>query len=303
MGADPNLPNAQTTNQQILDDLQQLQSMEESYLNTLETDTSLTAEEQEAIVEKMNQLSNMRINLYETLSGVNSFFQSALNSSVGTLQEQTDAVKVVEQQLNESKSYVADLAQEQNNKIRLVQINDYFGEKYADHSSLMIIIICTLIPIIILIFLKNRGIIPNSIYTGLVVVISLIGIVFFGMKWLSTISRSSMNYQEFDWFFDPSRAPSANGKTDNPWATNLDIGTCIGDDCCSSGQTFDTTLNQCVGDSTVTDTTSGFSTMTETMVNNIFIKNSGKHKPDYTIDGDNLIKPKQSDSFINYKYK
>jgi hypothetical protein len=301
VAADSNLPNAQTTNQQILDDIQQLQNMEESYLNTLETDTSLTAQEQQAIVEKMNQLSDMRINLYETLSGVNSFFQSALNSSVGTLQEQTDAVKVIEQQLNVSKSYVADLAQEQNNKIRLVQINDYFGEKYADHSSLMKIIIFTLIPIIILIFLKNRGILPNSIYTGLVVVISLIGIVFFGINWLSTISRSSMNYQEFDWFFDPSRAPSATGNTDNPWATtSLNVGTCVGEECCSTGQTYDTTLNQCIGDST---TTSGFSTMTETMINNVFIKNSGKLKPDYTIDGDNLIKPKQSDSFINYKYK
>ena len=306
MPASVNLPNVETTNQQILDDIQSLQTMEESLLISLETNPNLTSQQQQAIVEKMNHLSDMRINLYETLSGVNSFFQSALKSSVGTLQEQTDAVKVIEQQLNDAKSYVTDLAQEQNNKIRLVQINDYFGDKYADHSSLMKIIIFTLIPIIILIFLKNRGILPNSIYTGLVVVISLIGIVFFGINWLSSISRSSMNYQEFDWFFDPSRAPSATGNTDNPWATTgLNIGTCVGEDCCSSGQTYDTTLDQCIGDSTVTDTTttSGFSTMTETMINNVFIKNSGKLKPDYTIDGDNLIKPKQSDSFINYKYK
>jgi hypothetical protein len=294
-----NLPNVETTNQQILDDIQSLQTMEESLLNSLETNPNLTPQQQQAIVEQMNQLSTMRINLYQTLSGVNSFFQSALNSSVGTLQEQIDAIQVVEQQLNDDKQYVNDLEQEQNNKIRLIQINDYFGAKYADHSSLMIIVIFTLVPIIILIFLKNRGILPNSIYTVCVVIISLIGLIFFFMRWLSTISRSDMNYQEFDWVFDPSRAPAPNGNTDNPWSSSIDIGTCVGEDCCSSGQTYDDTLNQCVGDSNV----SGFSTMTETMVNNVLIKNSGKLKPDYTINGINKIKPKPSDSFINYKLK
>lgn len=299
MSDNSNLPDVETTNQQILDDIQSLQTMEESLLNSLETNPNLTSQQQEAIIQQMNQLSNMRINLYQTLSGVNSFFQNALNSSVGTLQEQVQAIQVVEQQLNDSKQYLDDLEQEQNNKIRLVQINDYFGAKYADHSSLMKIIIFTLVPIIILIFLKNRGILPNTIYTILVVIISLVGLVIFVMKWLSTISRSDMNYQEFDWVFDPIRAPAPNGKTDNPWDINLDIGTCIGEDCCSPGQNFDYSLNECVGDSTV----SGFSTMTETMVNNVLTKHSGNHKPVYTIDGNKKIKPNISDSFINYKYK
>jgi hypothetical protein len=299
MPAQPNLPNVETTNQQILDDIQSLQTMEESLLNSLETNPNLTSQQQQAIVEQMNQLSTMRINLYQTLSGVNSFFQSALSSSVGTLQEQVDAIQVVEQQLNDSKQYVSDLEQEQNNKIRLVQINDYFGAKYADHSMLMKIVIFTLVPIIILMFLNNKGILSNSIYTVLVVIISLIGIVIFFLRWISTISRSDMSYQEFDWGFDPESAPTPNGSTDNPWDSSIDIGTCVGEDCCSSGQTYDDNLNQCIGDSNV----SGFSTMTETMVNNVLVKNSGKRKPDYTIDGSNKIKPKPSDSFINYKIK
>ena len=141
--------------------------------------------------------------------------------------------------------------------------------------------------------LKNRGIIPNSIYTVLVVIICLIGLGFFFMRWLSTISRSDMNYQEFDWGFDPSKLPGPNGKTDNPWSLSsleADFGTCIGSDCCSTGQTYDSSLNECIGDSTV----SGFSTMTETMVNNVLIKNSGKHKSDYTMNGDQSIKPRPS---------
>ena len=51
----------------------------------------------------MNQLSNMRINLYQTLSGVNSYYQNALSSSQGTLKEQTAAIYIVENELNTAK--------------------------------------------------------------------------------------------------------------------------------------------------------------------------------------------------------
>jgi hypothetical protein len=53
-------------------------------------------------------------------------------------------------------------------------------------------------------------------------------------------------------------------------------GTCIGQYCCSDGQTWDSSLNQCVGTSNITE-----SFLTETMVNNVLIKKQpGKYKPD-----------------------
>ena len=68
----------------------------------------------------------MRVNLYQTLSGVNGFFQTALSSSIGTLQEQTTAIAIVENELNQSKKRLEVLEIEKNNKVRLVEINDYY---------------------------------------------------------------------------------------------------------------------------------------------------------------------------------
>ena len=156
--------NNSQNNEQILNDIQSLQQMEQQLFNNLETNTSLTPQQQQSIVQKMNQLSNMRINLYQTLSGVNGFFQNALASSIGTLQEQSTAIGIVESELNTAKKRLEALEAEKNNKIRLVEINDYYGDKYAEHSQLMKIIIFTLVPVIILALLNNKGILPNTIY-------------------------------------------------------------------------------------------------------------------------------------------
>ena len=297
-------PNIAQNNEQILNDIQTLQEMEKKLLNNLEANADkLTPQQQEQIVEKMNQISNMRINLYQTLSGVNNFFQDALSSSIGTLQQQTVAIDIIENELNQSKRRLDVLENERLNKIRLVEINDYYGEKYAEHSQFMKIIIFTLVPIIILAFLYNKGFLPDTLYYILLVIISAIGAFFMWRRFASMIMRDNMNYQAYDWFFDPKSAPSssASPSTTDPWASPAGMGTCVGQNCCSTGQTWDNKLNQCVGSSSVTSASSTSSKepfVTESMVINALTKTQpDKYKADYKM-GSSYQAP-QSTSFIN----
>lgn len=284
------LPNVQENNEQILNDIQSLQQMEQQLFSNLESNPNLSTQQQQQIIEKMNQLSNMRVNLYQTLSGVNNYFENALNTSIGSLKEQVVAISIVENELNRAKNRLEILEQEKNNKIRLVEINTYYGDKYAEHSQLMKIIIFTLIPVIILALLNNKGILPNTIYYILVIIVSLIGAVFFWKRFASIIMRDNMNYQEYNWYFDPNSAPtSTSTTTDDPWDSGVDLGTCVGDACCSSGLTYDSSMNQCVSSSTTTETF-----MTESMVNNVLTKKQiGNYK-----DAVNLRQP---EPFNNYR--
>jgi hypothetical protein len=273
------LPNVQQNNEQILNDIQSLQQMEQQLFNSLETNPNMTSEQQQKLVEKMNQLSNMRINLYQTLSGVNNYFENALNTSVGSLKQQLSAIKIVESELNKAKKRLEILEEEKNNKIRLVEINTYYGDKYAEHSQLMKIIIFTLIPVIILGFLNNKGILPNMIYNILLVIISLIGAYFFWRRFASIITRDNMNYQEYNWYFDANSAPTGSSSTSDPWLST-NYGTCIGDSCCSNGLTYDASMNQCVSSSTTTTTT----TSTENFVNQMLTKQQpGNYKIVYNL--------------------
>lgn len=243
------LQSIQNNDEQILNDIQSLQQMEQQLLNSLESNPNLNAEQQKQIIEKMNQLSNMRMNLYTTLSSVNNYFENTLNNSIESLKEQVIAIDIVEKELDRSKKRLKILEEEKNNKIRLVEINSYFGEKYAEHSQLMKIVIFMLIPVIILAFLNNKGFLPNSIYYGLVIVVSFIGAYFFWRRFVSIIMRDNMNYQEYNWAFNPSTASPTSVSSSvegDPWSGNLNLGTCVGNACCASGLLYDSTINQCI---------------------------------------------------------
>lgn len=240
-------PDIQENNEKILTDIQSLQQMEQRLFNSLESNPNLSTDEQQKMIEKMNQLSNMRINLYKTLSGVNNYFESALNTSVGSLKEQAIAIGIVESELNRSKKRLELLEEERNNKIRLVEINAYYGDKYAEHSQLMKIVIFTLVPIIAIAFLYSKSLLPTTVYYVLLVIVSLVGGYYFWRRFASIIMRDNMNYQEYEWPFDPSNATTGSSSaTTDPWQTDLNYGTCVGDSCCSAGLSYDNTLNQCV---------------------------------------------------------
>jgi hypothetical protein len=305
----------QQNNEQILNDIQYLQQTEQQMFHHLETNQQLTTEQQKEIIEKINKLSTMRISLYKTLSGVNQFFQNALTASVGTLQEQTAAISIIEHELNESKKRLEVLEMEKNNKIRLVEINDYYGDKYTEHTKLMKLILFVLIPVIVLAILNNKGFLPNFIYYILVSIISLIGAVFFWRRFASIIMRDNMNYQEYDWYFNAKNVPTntssgTSSASNDPWkALNLP-GTCIGQSCCSTGLTWDSSMNQCIYKESTVD---GFSMNTNTHIHTdtymdpmntiqkALTKTSGYKKSSYTMDANNKIKPHFTESFIYKK--
>jgi hypothetical protein len=319
-----NLPDMEENNSQILNDIQSLQTLEQELFSNLENHPDLSSDQQQQLITKINNISNMRVNLYQTLGGVNDFFKSSLSNSTNTLVEQTKAIEIVEQELNNAKKRLELLEEEKNNKIRLVEINNYYGQKYAEHSDLMKNIIYILIPVLILSLLKNKGILPNSIYYMLVIIITVIGSYTLWKKFLSIMSRDSMNYQEYNWYFDAKNAPAANPSDgSDPWASsNGSSGTCVGEACCPNGLTYDASANKCevnnspastsitsasstntssgtnASSSTSTDSSTSSSTIssTESFVSDIFTKHAANYNKSDVILGNN-IKPQNSSKF------
>jgi len=128
----------QTVNSTTLSDIKKLQNIEMELIKSLETQNlqkQLTSDELTRSVNKINDISQMRINLYKSLNNLNKFYNSELDNSEYTLKQQTTAIKIVENELNESKKRLEIIKREKNNKIRIVEINNYFGEKYAQQTG------------------------------------------------------------------------------------------------------------------------------------------------------------------------
>lgn len=263
----------------IQDDINKLQAMEQELLGTLETSPNLTLPQKKSLNEKINKITGIRISLYKTLNSTSGMYKGILDDSNDKLSVQTDAIKIMETELNRTKERIAGLKEDKNNKLRMVQVNDYYGSMYSEQSDLMKIIIFTLIPIVILVVLRQRMLLlflPEIVYTTVLIAISIAGGVFFLLKAGDYMTRDNMNYQEFDWVFNKKSAPKSSGAAStDPWLSPFSgIGTCVGAQCCLEDDTqiYDSVDMKCkpkseiitpLDDTTGDDTTESFTPFSE----------------------------------------
>lgn len=238
--------NLKERNQQALNNIIQLQQQEKDLYNSLD-DVSLTPDQKEQIITKINEISQMRINIYSTLNDALTNYQNNITTSSDTLSQSIKAMDILETELNQSKARLNMLENQKTNKLRMIEINNYYGKRYNAHSLLMKTIVIICIPIIILIFFKN--IIPPNIYGFSIGLILVIGMVIIGLQIVDMSNRDNMNWDEYNWYFNKSSAPSDTTEynsesTEDVW--QLPSVTCIGSACCSKGSVYDSEKNMCI---------------------------------------------------------
>ena len=241
----------QERNQQVLNDISQLQIQEKNLYSSLD-DVTLSSEQKQQIINKINEISQMRMNLYSGLKDTFSFYQKNVSASRNTLGQSMDAINILENELNQANINLNLIEDQKYNKLRSVEINTYYGKRYNAHSKLMKTIVIVCIPIIILSILANKGILPPKLYAFLMGIIILFGTIFIGLQLIDIGSRDNMNWDEYYWYFNKDKAPSASTSSDldNPWETNSLSLTCIGSACCDTTSMYDSTKNICIPNDT-----------------------------------------------------
>ena len=243
----------------IIKSIEALQLEENQLIKELDKLTSVSGftvnEKILGLVDKINTISASRIALFETLSkGANTLTDSVSKSRTDLVGQMT-ILNLAEEQLNQAKSQMNKLQNRNDTKMRMVQINTYYGQKYEAQSSLMKLIILICIPVLILLYLKKQEILPETITNYAVGITLAVGAFFIIRKVWDITNRNNMNFDEYDWDYeDPSDyAPSLwqYNKThffnfDNPIKALLNnLGFCVGSDCCANGLYFDEAKQKC----------------------------------------------------------
>ena len=239
-----------------LQNIRELQRIEKELFNKLKTDrNNLTLAEKNDIVNKINELVNSRINLYKGLNTMNDAYTKNLNNSSTTLDNQVFAVKTIENQLNESKKRLQLIEEEKINKLRIVEINTFYGKKYKDQVDLLKIITYVFIVISILTVFLKVGVLPLNLYYFLFIIIVFLFFVVSFNKILKMYNRDNMNYDEFNWKFDSKKAPkppaSDASMNVDPWSIKIPhfnpyIMSCVGQECCSNETVWDSSSGLCI---------------------------------------------------------
>lgn len=246
-----------TSVQQIITNIKQLQTTEMQLYTSLD-DQNLDSTKRTNIINQINEIGQTRSTLYNSLKNMAASYQQNVSTSQDTIQQQMFALDIVENELNEAKLRTQQLEKEKYNKLRLVEINTYYGKRFDAHKDIVKVIVYVCIFMLITIILGKKEILPRNIYIVLNGMIIVIGVIVIGKKIIDLSNRDNMNFDEYDWYFDKSKAPSdtsTSSSSSNPWTTPTVA--CVGELCCASnpGVTYDAVQNICVlNTSTTLDT-------------------------------------------------
>jgi hypothetical protein len=233
----------------IIDNINNLQQIENELYAKLSSDTSLDPAGRAEIVSQINNLAKARGDLYNNMNDFSSQIETVAGERRNALVQNSVAVSVIQDQIQNSQQTLSGLEEDKSNKMRLVEINNYYGKKYEFQTEIMKIIILTCVPVLIISILLKKGFIPNMIATGLIIIVISVGLIVTGHKVIDLNKRNKFNFDQYDHPFNPYAVQTS--KTEN---TNLsDVNkmsfatSCLGPSCCTEGQTtWDQATGKCI---------------------------------------------------------
>ena len=240
--------------QMTIKNIKDLQDLEKNLYASLENSASSpnppSLQQQEQSINRINELSNMRSTLFNNLKDSYSMNQYQVAQTRNDLVDELTTIKVIEGELNNSKKQMNALKKEKIDKLRMVEINTYYGKRYEAHADLMKFIIFTCIPILILTILNKKNLIPSKIANILMAVIIVFFIIMMWYKISDLLFRDNMDYDQYKFPFDPTDVDLDNSDSNNidflPPAFDPTI-ECVGDACCTGqGMVYDNEKNICV---------------------------------------------------------
>lgn len=215
------------------------------------------------IVNQINSLTIKRDKLYLQMKQLSRDANNEnMNSSI-EYENQLRIVKIAERELNREKERLKILNAEKFNKLRMVQINTYYSRKYEALGYVTILAIFLFILAIIINLLTSRGIIPSGVTNTVGPILIGIGIFILFLAYFDILKRSNFNFDEYNY---PKEESSGGDGEISIWP-EPNLGTCVGERCCSEGTEYDQTTDTCMVPSEIAKTneeeenTEGFKTV------------------------------------------
>lgn len=252
--------------QTVLNNIKDLQNLEKDLYSKLEISATSkgNAAEQTVMINRINKISQIRISLLQSLNTMSTTLETQVGNSRVTLTDQLTLIGVIEQQLNQIKAQMNQSDNIKNNKLRMVEINTYYGKRYRAYTELMKIVIFSCILFLILALLKKKELLPEKISNGLLSIFLIISLFFFLRKVNDIYWRDNMDFDQFNWFNVPDSYGETVFEYDKEAIEGINLADdlvdglydiaddassligCVGAACCSKKMKYDNNKQKCV---------------------------------------------------------
>jgi len=238
----------------ILSLLEQSQAAERELYATLRTDKGkLTPEERASIVADINKESDKRRQYYETLESNSKLRVEYRTGVLDASKRQMGTLKLLEDQLDAAKGVLNSMMDEKQNKMKMIEINTYFGKQYQGYAGVALVV-CVVLLLQIVPFAVEKYLGAPEIADWLSTILWWVGGLYLLYRVLDVLMRRSDNYDEYQWWMAPTTA--AEMTTANTFdgkiidVSGIDIPEiCLGSYCCGPGTTWQD-ASGCVADET-----------------------------------------------------
>jgi hypothetical protein len=159
------------------------------------------------LMNQINSINDIIRNLHQNQSELYSVYNTMITSTEKSLEEQGYATNIVSNEAANTTALLDSYDQEKANKLRLIEITNYYSEQYLDRTNIMKSIILMCIPLIILTVLKNKGLLNNNFFNWSIIILIVIEGIYLFKILLKAISHNNMQYQQYDWNFNINAAP------------------------------------------------------------------------------------------------
>ena len=236
----------QEKNNELSNYIDQLSKVEQDLIE--EISNTKDQKEQARLTNLLVLIQETRTNLINSLSSINTYYTQNLIGSSHTLEQQTDAVAIMDKEMIQAKKRLAYINEQKENKLRVVEINQYYSASYAEWTYLVKILIVTIIAFTIVIKMKMYITwLPQELFSLLMFIIGVVSIYLIFTIIISIYSRDNMVYDEYNWNFNIHNAPKMDTGMSfkNPFKLT-DIITCVGSSCCQEGTLWKNNIGKCV---------------------------------------------------------
>jgi hypothetical protein len=194
-------------------------------------------------------------NIQSQLDKLSSDFKDSTASTNATLDHQQDMLNIVDTEKQRLLLKKEQIDTSIDGKKRGVLLNDSYRQRFEQYTKIIIIIIFTLaIFVLILMIGRNFPFIPSFVLDLLSIILFIVCFFSVYFTLVDIYSRDRLNYNELNLtgpsILTPAEIEKKNkeeGKAGNLLGS-INIGTCVGQGCCSDGAIWDGSNNVCLSE-------------------------------------------------------
>jgi hypothetical protein len=248
-----NLPDLTASNTAINVSITNLQALNSQLLTQITALAAVNPNDPQInlLQAQSNNILSSIATLQTQISNNNIFYQNNLNIATNLNADGITANEMITAQTELSEERLEQIKQEQINKTRSVQINQYYAKKYSAQNEIMKIIIFTCVIVLILWIIDSKQIlpIPSSFFGFVIASILTISIITIFFKCYYIVIRNNYDFDEFDLTVNPEKLPPifpTDPREMNKTETSINTGlTCMNNECCVYPFSFNNYTGYC----------------------------------------------------------